>query len=137
MAELLVKAVNATHSDSVKDARGCYKQGDVVGVAPDGWPWGALELKAPANGGKFVVIKITDVTRAQVINWVKNHWNWIITVFDSEAGKRCRVRIDIDLVPAGVRNTLNTTGQFSTTWSAIRQYIRNKSTDETANGSPI
>lgn len=141
MAELLIKAVNATHSDPTKDAAGCYKRGDLVGVAPDGWQWGSLELKAPASGGKFVVIKLTDVTRAQVLTWIRNHWNC-----DADAPRldangititRRRVSIDVDLMPNNVRNTLNTTGVFSTTWAAARQYLHDKLTNETATNSPI
>jgi hypothetical protein len=142
VAELLVKAVSATHSDPTKDARGCYKQGDVVGVAPNGWPWGALELKPPAQGGRFVVIKITDVTRAQVVNWVRNHWGCEIDGVDwvndpSDVRARRRVRIDIDLVPTNVRNQLNNNGVYTTTWTAIRQYVRNKRTSQTGAGVPI
>ncbi len=140
MAELLVKAVSATHPDATKDARGCYKAGDVVGVAPNGWAWGAKELLPPAQGGKFVIIKITDVTRQQVINWVRNHWDCEIDGLDFVAGtavRRRRVRIDIDLVPNNVKNTLNNNGFFTTTWAAIRQYVRNKTNSETASGSPI
>jgi hypothetical protein len=137
MAELLVKAVSATHPNPEKDLRGCYKLGDVVGVAPNGWEWGALEFKAPADGGKFVIIKITDVTRQQVINWVRNNWTCEIDGVDVINGRRRRVRIDIDLVPNNVRNTLNNTGQYTTTWAAIRQYVRNKITNQTAQGSPI
>jgi hypothetical protein len=143
MAELLVKAVSATHTDPDKDTRGCYKQGDVIGVAPNGWEWGALELLPPADGGKFVIIKITDVTRAQVINWVRNHWaTWIDRTDraddpDAVAVRRRRVRIDIDLVPLAVRQQLNTTGQYTTTWTAIRKYVRNKLNNQTADGSPI
>lgn len=140
MAELLVKAVDATHSDPEKDARGCYKRGDIVGVAPNGWQWGAKELKAPADGGKFVVIKITDVSRAQIINWVRNHWDCEIDGLDFVDGnhvRRRRVRIDVDLVPLNVRQALNRTGQFTTTWAAIRQYVRNKQTNQTGTGAAI
>lgn len=136
MAELLVKAVDATHPDPTTDARYCYKQGDVVGVAPDGWHWGALELLPPAQGGRFVIIKITDVTRQQVINWVSNHWQCDIQGLDINARRR-RVRIDIDLIPASVKQTLNQTGQYSTTWAAIRAYVRNKQTQATAANQPI
>lgn len=142
MAELLIKAVNATHSDPLKDARGCYKRGDVVGVAPNGWNWGAKELHPPADGGKFVVLKITDVTRQQVINWVRNNWGTEIDGIDFDADgetplRRRRVRIDVDLVPNNVRNAMNNTGQYTTTWAAIRQYFRNKQTDQTATGAAI
>lgn len=135
MAELLVKAVNATHSDPNKDLRGCYKRGDIVLVRENGHVWGSLELKPPADGGKFVVIKITDVTRAQVINWVLNHW--ATDLEGSDGIRRRRVKIDVDLVPPAVLQELNQTGQYTTTWVAIRQYVRNKETNATADGEPI
>jgi hypothetical protein len=146
VAEILVKAVDATHSNPTKDTRGCYKRGDVIGVAPDGWAWGALETLPPAQGGKFVVIKITDVTRAQVVNWIKTNWATWADGPDLSSGellgaaqaglivRRRRVKIDVDLLPAGVLSTLNTTGTYSTTWAAIRQYVRNKLTNATCTG---
>jgi hypothetical protein len=36
MCEIIVKAVDVTHSDSVKDQRGCYKRGYSMTVYPDG-----------------------------------------------------------------------------------------------------
>jgi hypothetical protein len=142
VAELLVKAVDHIHADPTINTRDCYKRGDIIGVAPNGWPWGAKELKAPAEGGKFVVIKITDVTRQQVINWVRNHWgteidgiDWITTL--DNVVRRRRVRINVAALPANVRNTLNNTGQFTTTWAAVRQFVHNKLNNETAADSPI
>jgi len=41
--ELLVKAVDATHPDKVKDIRGCWKRGDVVDIRPAGFKWGSEE----------------------------------------------------------------------------------------------
>jgi hypothetical protein len=137
MAELLVRAVSSTSNDPLdpnENLRGCYKAGDVIGVAPNGWNWGQAEL---CIGGMFYVVKITDVTRQQVINWVRNNWTCEIEGIDTINGRRRRVRIDIDLVPLAVRNTLATTGQYTTTWAAIREYVRNKITNQTANGSPI
>ena len=43
MARLLIKAVDATHLDRTKDKRGCYKEWDVVVVAPDSHVWGRKE----------------------------------------------------------------------------------------------
>jgi len=36
MAEILIKAVDATHADPEKDQRGCYKRGMPVDAFPDG-----------------------------------------------------------------------------------------------------
>ena len=56
MAELLIKACDATHEDEVEDLRGCYKKGYVVVIKPDGWSWGKEEL----NKEKFYIIRIKD-----------------------------------------------------------------------------
>ena len=56
MAELLIKAVDATHPDEVKDLRGCYKKGYVVVVKPDNWSWGKEEL----NKEKFYILRVKD-----------------------------------------------------------------------------
>lgn len=57
MAEILVKAQDATHANSDKDRRGCYKRGDPVVVKPDGWEWGKLE--GPPG---FVVIRVLNLS---------------------------------------------------------------------------
>lgn len=135
MAELLIKAVDATHADADKDRRGCYKRGDIVLIKPDGHEWGRKELLAPADGGKFVVVKIPGVSPSQVRNAIRRLWS--IDPDASGEDRRRRIRIDVHLLPANVRQTLNTTGQFTTTWNAVRQFVRNKLTDQTAANEPI
>lgn len=141
MAELLIKAENAMHSDPQKDAVGCYKRGDIVAVRPDGFSWGSKERLAPADGGKFVVIKITGVTPAQVRNFVRNRWGCEVDGEDIDQAlghvRRRRIRIDADLLPIAVKQTLNQTGQYSTTWTAIRQFVRNKQNNQTAQGATL
>lgn len=50
------------------------KQGDVVAVQPDGWPWGACELGQVVQGNPngnhpfFRIIKLPNVTVAQASN---------------------------------------------------------------------
>lgn len=69
MAELLIKAVDATHPDPVKDLRGCYKKGDVVVIKPDGWSWGKEELKKE----KFYILRIPDKKPEELEYLVKEH----------------------------------------------------------------
>jgi hypothetical protein len=85
MCEIIVKAVDVTHSDPVKDRRGCYKRGYPVAVYPDGTRWGNEE-RLP----KFVIIKIPGVPvdhplvqkyigqheepRQQTLKWNKLEW---------------------------------------------------------------
>jgi len=56
MAELLIKACDATHQNKVKDLRGCYKKGYVVVIRPAGHKWGKEEL----NKEKFYILRIKD-----------------------------------------------------------------------------
>ncbi len=68
MAEILIKAISATHSDPTIDRAGCYKRGYPVVVMPDGQAWGTEE-----GLPKFVVVKVPDATvdqlRAYIAAW--------------------------------------------------------------------
>lgn len=56
MCEIIVKAIDVTNPDPMKDQRGCYKRGYPVAVYPDGTRWGNEE-RLP----KFVIIKLPGV----------------------------------------------------------------------------
>lgn len=58
---VLVKAVDATHPDPVKDARGCFKRGDVIVAKPDGHVWGTDE-----GLPKFYQIDVTGITLSEL-----------------------------------------------------------------------
>jgi len=62
-------AQSNTNPDPVKDRSGCYKKGDVVFVHEDGEPWGSGE-----GPPKFVIVKVTGVTRAQAEQY-RDHWH--------------------------------------------------------------
>lgn len=139
MAELLIKAVDATHPNPTKDQRGCYKRGDVVMVLENGaTPEG---VTPPAQGGKFVIIRITDVTRAQVIAFCLRKWGCAPDGSEVDANRnpirRRRIQIPISILPASVRNTLNNVGTYANTWANIRAYLTDKVTGTTATGEPI
>lgn len=55
----------------------CYKRGDVVHSADDGWGWGKEELRAPANGGLFCVIKIPNVPKVNYGFLFREHPNGV------------------------------------------------------------
>lgn len=122
MAELLIKATNATHSDPEKDARGCWKRGDIVVVMPDGHEWGGEE-RLP----KFVVVKIPGVDAERARKYIEHY-----------AAARRRYRIRVDDVPNAIRNQLRDTGQVTVTWNQVRNFIRDKATglDESSAAAP-
>jgi hypothetical protein len=141
MAELLIKAIDAEHSDPGKNVIGCYKRGDIIAVRPDGFEWGSEERRAPANGGRAVIVKIPGVTPAQIRNFIRNRWATEVDGEDVDEGlgrlRRRRICIDMADLPAQVRQTLNQTGEYSTTWAAIRQFVRNKQNNQTATGATL
>jgi hypothetical protein len=46
MCEVLVRVRDKVNEDFYRDTK-CTKRGDVIVVAPDGWPWGNDELTLP------------------------------------------------------------------------------------------
>jgi hypothetical protein len=125
MAEILLMAINKTHSNPTKDMAGCYKRGDPVMVRDDGYLWSVEESKAPINGGVFVIIKIPGVLRSKVEKYVLPQKDDA----DPTRDKRRRLwRVVVDELPTGVRNQLRDTGTYTTTWTQVRNFIENKLT---------
>jgi hypothetical protein len=148
MAILLIKDRDATHADPVKDARGCYKRGDVVQVFEDDR---VLQLP-PAP--PFVIVKITGVTKAQAEAFYAPHTEDVPcatcagTTFDptpvegqTVPCRRCLGRgliaetrtrrlhhLDWASLPNVVKNALVTDRYYETTWAAVRAYVKNKQT---------
>lgn len=131
--ELLVKAVDYTHSDATEDRRGAYKRGMVVVVKPDGWSWGTEE-RLP----KFVVIKIPGIAVSKAEKYIAQQFS------AGEVYRRRLWQVRWADLPAAARTKLATgrltikatdayTGAYDYTWDQIKTYFRNleTNTDET------
>lgn len=121
MAEFLVKARDAVHSDSTKDVRGSYKRGDIVVVMPDGHRWGVLE-----GLPNFVVVKIVGLDHERAQQFIESE-----SELDSGrqvTTRRRRWNIRWNDLPLGVRNSLRDTGEVSVTWAQVRNFVQNKTT---------
>lgn len=123
MAEVLIKAISASHSDPVKDLRGCYKRGDIVVIMPDGHSWGAME-----GLPNFVVVKIPGVSHTAAQKYLAG----------TEGQLRRNFHIRVDDVPNAIRQELRDTGETTVSWQQVRGFIRNKVTglDETGTSEP-
>lgn len=66
MAEILIKAVDATNSNPDKDRQACYKRGDPVVVFESGHEWGRGE-----GLPTFVVLELTDATADEVRQYLE------------------------------------------------------------------
>lgn len=128
MAEILIKARDATHADPEKDRRGCYKRGMPVVVMPDGHVWGAAEVP-PA----FVVLRLPGISEERVRQFLAPD-----EVDDpaSEVGSRLIYRrrmwrVLVENLPAAARTrwlaqgslTIGPDGDY--TWSQFRAFLRN------------
>lgn len=113
MAEFLIKAIDATHSDPEKDARGCYKRGDIVVVMPDGHEWGKCECLP-----KFVIVKIPGLDHEQAKKYTEEH----------EGVARRKFRLLVDNVPPSIKKQLRNEGVVSVPWSQVKSFVQNKMT---------
>lgn len=119
MAELLIKAVDATHPDPIKNERGCYKRGDIVDVRPDGWHWGTEE-----GLPKFVIVKVPGLDPERVKHAMEPHHD----LSDAENPKMIRRRkwnLDSSVIPQGIRAALFSTGSLTITPAQLRSFVRN------------
>lgn len=73
MAEILIKAVDATHPDPVKDRRACHKKGDPVEIREDGAEWCAYECLP-----KFYVFKLPGVSVEQAGKYIEPHMEPVV-----------------------------------------------------------
>lgn len=124
MAEILFRAV-----DNASGHVMAWKRGMPVVVFENGHVWGAREVIAPADGGKFFRIRISDVTKAQVENFIRNRWGFD-TCDEDQGVRRRHIDLRVSDLPAQVRQQLNQTGFFETTWPQVRNFLRRISTQE-------
>lgn len=127
MCEILIFAGNRSHADPVID-RGEWKRGYAVDVKEDGHQWGASETLPT-----FVIVKIpgVPVAKAQAFLDPQDVDDAGLPVYENviEARPRRAIyrrkawRVKWADLPAGIRNTLQTTGQVTVTVAQIRNYL--------------
>lgn len=157
--DLLIKAVDAdAHADTLKDLRGRYRRGYVVIVKPTGWSWGREETKPPAEGGKFVIVRLVRadgvtpvwslgepmparVTRYMepersdlVFETVREEDGTTHILTDDQGSalgvpvRRRRYALRVDDLPPAVRRQLRDTGLYVVQWTAARDFLRDLQT---------
>lgn len=133
MAILVLIDRDATHENAEKDARGCYKRGDIVAVHEDSAHDGDL-VRNPISA-PWVLIKIAGVTKAQVERAIEPEFD-----ADGQDAKiitrrkfrkiitRRKFRLNPADLPAGVRQTIARDRYYETTLAQVRNFIKNKRT---------
>lgn len=126
MAELLIKARDATHPDPEVDRSSCYKTGDVVVVREDGHEWGAKE-----GLPNFRVLKVPGVPAAQIEDLIAaqtedDDGTPLADENGPRAFRRRAWRVNFDRLPAAARKALTNAGVATAAPGLIRAALRRK-----------
>jgi hypothetical protein len=127
MALFLIYGKNNTHADPAKDARGCYKLGDIVQVLDDSHP-----IASPISS-EWYIVRITDVTKAQVLHFMEPY------IDPATAGtalpvtlRRRKFNVEVATLPLAFRQKMAKDRYAEVTLSQVRNYVRNRMTGGTA-----
>lgn len=135
MALFLIMAENHTHADLLKEARGCYKRGDIVEVLDDSKHDGDL-VKNPIMP-PWILVRITGVTKAQALKYMAPYIDPATVGTENPVTLRRRqFNVEVDLTSTQVRNKIGKDRYIELSWSQVRNYIRNRMTNETAGVTP-
>lgn len=152
MALALVKRVSVTHSDPVKDQRGCYKRGDPVLVYEDWfhghcngghvnhsgtpavqrrtaecqslgtWTSDAADLAENPINPAFYLVRVTGATAADLAPYMEP------AKTDEHTTIRRLYELRVDDLPGAIRTPLEATGYTTVPFTTVQQYLRNKVT---------
>ena len=111
MADILIMAIDKTHSDPTINAQKCYKRGDIIEVFEDG------KLQDPPSTTPFVLIRVAGVTKAQADKYI-----------ESTDTLRRKFKLRVDDVPDAIKQELTTKRAVTVTLAQIKSFIRNKVT---------
>lgn len=135
MAEFLIKAKNnwminadkiGWSADKIADADRQSAIGDIIQVCPDG----KLSDSAHANGS-FYVVRVAGLPYETALKYQESLTEEYVDAqgqTQSRMVKKRKYRIRAQDLPLAVRNILQSTHVYNTTWNAVRNYIRNKMT---------
>ncbi len=130
MAQIVFRARDNTSGHHL-----AWRRGMPVEILPDSHVFSARESLPPAQGGSFFVVQITDLAPAQIRQWFRSRA--IPELCDEEPASgttapesvaRRLFQLRIADIPPAVRQQINTTGRYVTTWDAIRTFIQNRTT---------
>ena len=135
MALFLIYDRDNTHSDPFKDARGCYKRGDIVEVLDDSKHDGDL-VKNPVMPPWYLV-RITGVTKEQALKYMEPYIDPATVGTEKPVTLRRRqFNVEVENIPLAVRQTLLQDRYIEFSWAQVRDFIRNRMTGELVGMEP-
>jgi hypothetical protein len=127
MATLLIYARNNVHADPVKDARGCYKIGDIVEVFDD-----SKSIASPI-APEWYIVRITDVTKAQVEHFMEPYVDPATVGTERPVTlRRRKFNVEVDTLPLAFKQKMAKDRYAEVTLAQVKDYIRNRMTGGTA-----
>jgi len=129
MAEFLIKLIDHTHSDPLKDSRECYKRGDVVVVMPDSHIWGKEE-----GYPKFLVVKIPGMSIETGRKYIEQQIQGDVMgeTLDPSVVTRCRkYNVLLNSAPQTMIDTARTQGYITVDFNSMKYLIKNQATGAT------
>lgn len=118
MAEVLMLAFDTINPDPNLDLF-AYKMGHVIDIKPDGYNWSPGERTKE----KFWIIKVPSMTEEEVQDFISSKFDFTDLANVKQIGIR-KWKLDINSVPAAIRNTVLSTGTITVTKSAIQNYMK-------------
>ena len=132
MALFLVYDRNNTHSDLEKEVRGSYKMGDIVEVLDDSKHDGDI-ITNPISP-PFYLVKIIGVTKEQAQHYMEPYYDPTTIGIEGVPPvtlRRRKFNVEINNIPAVIKNKLMTDRYVEVTWAQVKNYIRNRMTGAT------
>lgn len=116
--------------DAAKDARGCYKLGDIVEVFEDDKPC----VIPPAE--PFYLVKVAGLKKADALRYMEPEYDR--TDAENPVMTRRRIyHIPIDLLPKAIKKKLLKERYLEIEWKTASSYVTNKVTLDTAAGEAL
>lgn len=135
MALFLLLDHSNYHSDPQKQARGCYQLGDIVEVLDDSKHDG--DLVANPIMPPWYLVRITGVTKEQALKYMQPYIDPATVGTENPVTLRRRqYNVEVANIPLAVRQTLLQDRYIEFTWAQVRNYVRNRLTNELAGTEP-
>jgi len=116
MAEILIKLEPANNPSDLL----AWNRLHPVVVKPDGWVWGSAE-RPP----KFLVIRITDMTVAEVEQYLETDWDFTAPNPIMLAIRKLKIDLDDVTTPNQVKNAISRAIQNGTILEVTKAQIVN------------
>jgi hypothetical protein len=125
VCEFLIRSVNNTNPDSIKDKAGCYKANDIVEVRHNGG------CGTPAPGSKMYVIKAPDLDFESSKHYMDSDVEITYIPVDGEPTKEIRTTktrrkysFDLNSLPEKLRTTIRDKKIITITLEQVKMILK-------------